>query len=61
MHSSFPGYYGLASNSSESKSKLAQVELSATTNTSSEFSNFVGAEYEKWGRVIKDANVSVQQ
>lgn len=61
MHSPFPGYYGLASSSPESKSKLALVELSATTNTSSEFYKFVRAEYEKWRRVIKDANVSVRQ
>ena len=48
-------------NSPESKSKLAQVELTATTNTPAEFGKFVRAEYEKWGRVIKDANISVQQ
>ena len=48
-------------NSPESKRKLAQVELTATTNTPSEFAKFVRAEYEKWGRVIKDANISVQQ
>jgi tripartite-type tricarboxylate transporter receptor subunit TctC len=46
----------------EVKSKLAQVELDATTSASpAEFAKFVRAEHDKWGRVIKDAGIQVQQ
>jgi tripartite-type tricarboxylate transporter receptor subunit TctC len=48
-------------NAPETKSKLAQVELDAATSTPVEFAKFVRSEYEKWGRVIKDANIRVQQ
>jgi tripartite-type tricarboxylate transporter receptor subunit TctC len=48
-------------NAPETKSKLAQVELDAATSTPAEFTKFVRAEYEKWGRVIKEANIRVQQ
>ena len=48
-------------NAPETRSKLAQVELDAATSTPAEFAKFVRAEYEKWGRVIKEANIRVQQ
>jgi len=48
-------------NAPETKSKLAQVGLDAKTSTSAEFTKFVRAEYEKWRRVIKEANIRVQQ
>jgi tripartite-type tricarboxylate transporter receptor subunit TctC len=44
------------------KSKLAQVELDATTSsTPADFAKFVRAEHDKWGRVIKEAGIQVQQ
>jgi tripartite-type tricarboxylate transporter receptor subunit TctC len=44
------------------KSKLAQVELDATTSaTPADFARFVRAEHDKWGRVIRDAGIPVQQ
>jgi tripartite-type tricarboxylate transporter receptor subunit TctC len=44
------------------KSKLAQVELDATTSaTPADFAKFVRAEHDKWARVIKDAGIPVQQ
>ncbi len=48
--------------SPEVKSKLAQVELDATTSASpAEFAKFVRAEHDKWARVIKDAGIQPQQ
>jgi tripartite-type tricarboxylate transporter receptor subunit TctC len=48
--------------SSDVKSKLAQVELDATTSaTPADFAKFVRAEHDKWARVIKDAGIPVQQ
>ncbi len=48
-------------NAPETKNKLAQVGLDAATSTPAEFGTFVRAEYEKWGRVIKAADIRVQQ
>lgn len=48
-------------NAPETRAKLAQVELTASPTTPAEFGRFVRAEYEKWGRVIKEAGISVQQ
>jgi tripartite-type tricarboxylate transporter receptor subunit TctC len=48
-------------NAPETKNKLAQVGLDVATSTPAEFGTFVRAEYEKWGRVIKAANIRVQQ
>ncbi len=45
----------------ETRAKLAKVELEAATTTPAEFGKFVRAESDKWGRVIKDANIHVQQ
>jgi tripartite-type tricarboxylate transporter receptor subunit TctC len=47
--------------SPETKAKLAQVELDATTSTPAEFGRFLRAEYEKWRRVIKEAHIEVGQ
>jgi tripartite-type tricarboxylate transporter receptor subunit TctC len=46
--------------SPEVKSQLAKVGLDAATNTPAEFAKFVRAEMEKWGRVIKDANIRIE-
>lgn len=43
------------------REKLASVGLDAVTTTPAEFAKFVRDEYEKWGRVIRDANIRVQQ
>jgi tripartite-type tricarboxylate transporter receptor subunit TctC len=48
-------------NAPETRGKLAQVELDAATSTPAEFAKFVRAEYEKWGRVMRAANIRVQQ
>lgn len=48
-------------NAPETRAKLAKVELEAATTTPAEFGKFVRAESDKWGRVIKDANIHVQQ
>ena len=48
--------------SPEVKSKLAQVELDATTSaTPADFAKFVRAEHDKWAHVIKEAGIQVQQ
>ncbi len=48
-------------NAPEARSKLAQVGLDAATGTPAELATFVRAETDKWARVIKEANISVQQ
>lgn len=48
-------------NAPETKNKLAQLGQDVVTSTPAEFGKFVRAEYEKWGRVIKEANIHVQQ
>lgn len=48
-------------NAPETRAKLTKVELEAATTTPAEFGKFVRAESDKWGRVIKDANIHVQQ
>ncbi len=48
-------------NSPENKSKLAQVDLDGLTSTPADFAKFMRTEYDKWGRVIREANISVQQ
>jgi tripartite-type tricarboxylate transporter receptor subunit TctC len=48
-------------NSTETRSKLNQLEINASTGTPAEFANYLRAEYEKWGRVIKVANIRVEQ
>jgi len=48
-------------NSPETKSTLAKVDLDVSTSTPAEFGKFARAEYEKWGRVIREANIRIQQ
>ena len=48
-------------NTPETKNKLAQIGQDVATSTPAEFGEFVRAEYEKWGRVIKEANIHVTQ
>ena len=48
-------------NTPETKNKLAQIGQDVATSTPAEFGKFVRAEYEKWGRVIKEADIRVQQ
>ena len=48
-------------NTPETKNKLAQVGQDVTTSTPAEFGKFVREEYEKWGRVIKEADIRVQR
>jgi len=48
-------------NTPETKAKLASVGLDAVTSSPAEFGKFVRDEYEKWGRVIRDAHIAVQQ
>ncbi len=48
-------------NAPETKSKLAQVELDAATSSPAEFAKFVRVESDKWARVIREANIRVQQ
>lgn len=48
-------------NAPEARSKFAQVGLDAVTSTPAEFATFVRAETDKWARVIKTANIHVQQ
>jgi tripartite-type tricarboxylate transporter receptor subunit TctC len=48
-------------NAPDTRSKLAAVELEATTSTPAEFAKFVSSEVEKWARVIKEADIRVQQ
>jgi len=43
------------------RSKLAQVELEATTRTPAETARFVRAEFERWARVIKEAGIKPAQ
>ena len=48
-------------NAPEARSKLAQVGLDAATGTPAELATFVRAETDKWARVIKEADIRVQQ
>ena len=48
-------------NAPEARSKFAQVGLDAVTSTPAEFATFVRAETDKWARVIKAADIHVQQ
>ncbi|MGE5525087.1 MAG: Bug family tripartite tricarboxylate transporter substrate binding protein [Rhodospirillaceae bacterium] len=47
-------------NAPETKAKLASVGLDATTSTPAEFGKFVRDEYERWGKVIREANIRVE-
>jgi tripartite-type tricarboxylate transporter receptor subunit TctC len=50
-----------ALNAPDTREKLSKVELEATTSTPAETAKFVRAEYERWGRVIKEAGIKPVQ
>ena len=47
-------------NAADTKAKLGSVGLDSTTSTPAEFAKFIREEYERWGRVIRDANIHVE-
>jgi tripartite-type tricarboxylate transporter receptor subunit TctC len=47
-------------NTPETKAQLTKVELDSKTGTAAEFSKFVREETERWGRVIKHANIRTE-
>ena len=50
-----------ALNAPDTREKLSKVELEATTSTPAETAKFIRAEYERWGKVIKDAGIKPAQ
>jgi tripartite-type tricarboxylate transporter receptor subunit TctC len=48
-------------NTPDTRAKLTSVGLDAATDTPAEFAKFVRSEYEKWGRVIREAHIEVRQ
>jgi tripartite-type tricarboxylate transporter receptor subunit TctC len=44
----------------ETRAKIAQQGMFVVANAPDEFSRFVKAEYDKWGKVIKDARMKPQ-
>jgi tripartite-type tricarboxylate transporter receptor subunit TctC len=42
------------------KEKIANQGMFVVANAPDEFSRFIKSEYEKWGKVIKDARIKVQ-
>jgi tripartite-type tricarboxylate transporter receptor subunit TctC len=46
-----------ALNAGETRAKLAQVGLDVTTSSPPEFAKFVRAEWERWGKVIREAGI----
>jgi tripartite-type tricarboxylate transporter receptor subunit TctC len=47
-------------NAPDTKAKLASVGLESATSTPAEFGKFIREEYERWGRVIRDAKIRVE-
>jgi tripartite-type tricarboxylate transporter receptor subunit TctC len=47
-------------NAPDTKAKLASVGLESATSTPAEFGKFIREEYERWGRVIRDAKIHVE-
>ena len=47
-------------NDPETKEKLAQLGFDAFSGTPEEFAQFVAEQYELWGRLIKEANITPQ-
>jgi tripartite-type tricarboxylate transporter receptor subunit TctC len=54
------GELAKALNAQDTRAKLANVGLDVATSTPAEFAKFVRAEYEKWGKVIKDAGIRAE-
>ncbi len=48
-------------NTPETRSRLAQTGVDVSTSTPAEFAKFMRSEVEKWARVIKEANIRVEQ
>jgi tripartite-type tricarboxylate transporter receptor subunit TctC len=55
------GELGKAMNLPDVRAKLAQVELEVATGTPEEAAKFVRAEYERWGKVIRNAGIKPAQ
>ena len=45
----------------DTRAQLAKVELDARTSSPADFAKFVREETERWGRVIREANISTEQ
>jgi tripartite-type tricarboxylate transporter receptor subunit TctC len=45
----------------DTRAQLAKVELDARTGSPAEFAKFVREETERWGRVIRRANIHTEQ
>jgi len=55
------GEFTRALNAQDVRAKLAQVDLDASPTTPAEAARFVRAEYERWGKVIRDAGIKPTQ
>ena len=55
------GEFTRALNAQDVRAKLAQVDLEASPTTPAEAAKFVRAEYERWGKVIRDAGIKPPQ
>lgn len=55
------GEIAKALNAPDVRGKLSQVELDVATSTPAEAARFVRAEWERWGRVIKQAGIKPAQ
>ena len=55
------GEFTKALNAQDVRAKLAQVDLEASPTTPAEAAKFVRAEYERWGKVIRDAGIKPPQ
>ena len=53
--------FAKALNAPDTREKLSKVELEAATSTPAETAKFIRAEYERWGRVIKEAGIKPAQ
>jgi tripartite-type tricarboxylate transporter receptor subunit TctC len=55
------GEFTKALNAQDVRAKLAQVELEASPTTPGETAKFVRTEYERWGKVIREAGIKPPQ
>jgi tripartite-type tricarboxylate transporter receptor subunit TctC len=55
------GEFTKALNAPDVRAKLAQVDLEPSPSTPAETAKFVRAEYERWGKVIRDAGIKPPQ
>lgn len=54
------GEFAKALNAPDTRAKLANVGLEVATSSPADFAKFVRAEYEKWGKVIKDSGIKAE-